>query len=183
MEIPARRAQRPAEILPQTVIRVRFGSPPQQSACDEDIGEDVETVNGSGSRKSEQKSTQGGPDGPRNVDAERIDRHGAFQVGSGNEFRRDGLPGRRRQSSAHAAEEGEDDEAFDRDRARPGQNGEQGAYASENNLENDEKAAAVKDVGQDTGRNGQKEKWQRPGHLNHGDGGRRGGDSRNEPGR
>ena len=139
-------AERSSELLAQAVVGIGCAAPPQEGEAHDDIGENVDAVDGGRTESCEQEASQGRPDGAGDVDAERIERDGSLQVGSRNELRRDRLPCGRRQCGADAAEESEEDEVLDGDAACPDEKGEERAHASERDLNADEIPAAVEDV-------------------------------------
>ena len=139
-------AERSSELLAQAVVGIGCAAPPQEGKAHDDIGENVDAVDGGRTESCEQEASQGRPDGAGDVDAQGIERDGSLQVGSRNELRRDRLPCRRRQCGADAAEESEEDEVLDGDAACPDEKGEERAHAAERDLNADEIPAAVEDV-------------------------------------
>jgi hypothetical protein len=113
-------------------------------------------------------------DGTGDVDAQRVQRHGALDILTFHQFRHDGLPRRPHQRSAYTAEESEPDQRADGQQAGMGKNHEGDADRGQQKLHGDQEFAAVENIGQHAGRDRQKKDRQGSGRLNHGDGRRRG---------
>ncbi|MNX95329.1 hypothetical protein D3C86_1276000 [compost metagenome] len=162
------------ETFRQCIIGVLCPWPPQKGGDNHEIAGDISAIGKGRPEGREQDAAGGRADGTGDVDAERVQRHGALDILTFHQLRHDGLPGRAHQRGADAAEEGETDQRANGQQAGLGQNHEGDADGGQQQLHGDQEFAAVENIGQHAGRNCQKKDRQRPCRLNHGDGRRRG---------
>ena len=169
------------ETFGQRIISVLYPRPPQKGGDDDEVTGDIGAI-GEGRPEGRKKDAAGGgTDGTGDVDAQRVQRHGAFDILTFHQFRHDCLPGRPHQRRTDAAEEGEPDQRADGQKAGMGKNHEGDADRGQQKLHRNQELAAVENVGQHAGRDRQKKDRQGSGRLNHGDGRRRGGKIGHQP--
>ncbi|MNX80688.1 hypothetical protein D3C86_1123530 [compost metagenome] len=174
LAVGAREAQAGAEgaeeMLAQWVGGALGALPPDQRGNHEQVAEQVQPVGGGRAERGQQQAAGGGADGTRDVHAERVERHGALQLLHRHQFRHDGLPCWPHHGRADAAGKGHGDQDLDGQRLVPGEQHQRAADHRHAELDDDQEAAPVKDIGQHAGRNGQQEHRQRGGGLDRGDG-------------
>ena len=126
----------------------------------EDHGEErrrVDEEHGTGAERRDEEPADGGPDGAGDVGGDPVERHRLGQLGRRDEIGGRGLPGRRVERDAEPEVEGEEEQEPRRHRARNGEQAENRGGGEHPALGDDEQAAAVHDVGQRAGGEGQEE--------------------------
>ncbi|CVB78118.1 Uncharacterised protein [Serratia marcescens] len=139
--------------------------PPQQRRDHQHIAHHVRTVGRAGAEAGQQQAAGRRADGAGDVDAQRIQRHGVFQLGARHQLRHDRLPGRPHQRRADAADKGQRQQVFHRQRTGLRQQQQAAADAGQQNLHEDQKAPPIENVRQYPGRDRQQEHRQRGGGL------------------
>ncbi|MCY1295604.1 hypothetical protein D9M70_449510 [compost metagenome] len=164
-------------------VVLRYTAPPPQERRDhEDIADDIDAIGDGCSGPGEQQAAKRRTDRAGDVDAERIQRHGALDVLPRDELRHDRLPGGGDQCRPYAADEGQRDQRAHGLQARGGEKQQTEARQCEQKLHQDQEFAPIENIRENPCRNGEQEDRQGRRRLDHGNGGRRRRQVGNEPG-
>ncbi len=131
-----------------------FGTlPPDQRSDDEHIAEQVCAIRGSRAECREQQTPGSRSNRTGDVHAQRVQRHGLSQRARRHELGHDRLPRGPHHRRTHTADERQRNQDFDRQRLAPRQQHQRAADHGQSDLDHDQEAAPVEDVGEHTGRN------------------------------
>ena len=156
--------------------------PPDQRGDHEHIAGHVRAIGRRRAEAGQQQAAGRRAQGACDVDAQRVQRHRVLEVAARHQLGHDGLPGRPHQRRAYAAHEGQRHQVLHGQRVGACQQQQAGADGGQQDLDADQEASAVQDVGQHTGRNRQQEDGQRGRRLDQGHGGRAGRQLGHHPG-
>ena len=159
------RAEGTRKALGQIVLPGLGARPPQQSGHHEHIADDIHAIGDGSAQARQHHAPQRRAHGARDVDAQRVQCDRRFQVFLPHQLRHDGLPGRPHQRRANAAQKRERHQREHGLHAQRGQGHQRNADAGQQQLDADQKLAAVQNVRQHTGRNRQQERRGRRGRL------------------
>ena len=163
------RAKRAEKAFRQCIISIARTRPPDKCRDDDDVACNIRAIGDTRPEGGEQQAAGRGPYRARNVDAERVERNGAFDILALHQFRHDGLPGRPHERRPYPTQKGEANQCTHREQTSVRENHQTDADCRQQQLHGDQEFAPVQNIGEHAGRNGQKKDRQGACGLYHGD--------------